>query len=346
MTKRRQTKKSASAPILIRYLSFGAIGMLVLALVGLAGYYAGYEGAKAETKAQMAQEQARTKKLIEELQNAAELKAQKSRNERLSELLKTHEEAASKQQHEEVASKQQEVTATHEYENVPPEGPKREPSKKAKTLPKLAIIIDDVAFAHDVAAIKALKIPVTMSFLPPNERHPDSAQLAEREPFYMLHLPLEAMRYTAEERHTLYVKDTQQRISDRIAELRTLFPKATYVNNHTGSRFTANEVAMNRLVFALRQHKMHFIDSRTTAETKVPKVMHNFNLPYVGRDVFLDHVANVSEIKKQIRRAVEIAKQSGSAIAIGHPRKETLQALKESSAILREVELVRIDDYM
>ncbi|MBN2895533.1 MAG: divergent polysaccharide deacetylase family protein [Campylobacterales bacterium] len=338
MTKRRQTKKNPSAPLLIRYLSFGAIGILILALVGLAGYYAGYEWGKEEAKAQMAQEQERTKKLIEELQNAAELKAQKSRSERLSELLKTHEEA--------VAPKQQEVMATHEYDNVPPEGPKREPSKKAKTLPKLAIIIDDVAFAHDVAAIKALKIPLTMSFLPPNERHPDSAQLAQRESFYMLHLPLEAMRFSAEERHTLYVKDSQQRISERIAQLRTLFPKATYVNNHTGSRFTANEVAMNRLVFALRQHKMHFIDSRTTAETKVPKVMHNFNLPYIGRDVFLDHVANVSEIKKQIRRAVEIAKQSGSAIAIGHPRKETLQALRDSSAMLREVELVRIDDYM
>ncbi len=346
MTKRKQTKKVTSTPLVIKYLSLAAIALLMLGIAGLSGYYFGFESGQEQTKAQLAQEQAQAKKVIEELQSAAETQVQKSRNEQLGELLKKHEEVAAAEPQPPVAEvATSEVAATHEYENVPPEGPKREATKKA-TLPKLAIIIDDVAFARDVAAIKALNIPLTLSFLPPNKRHPDSAQLAAKEPFYMLHLPLEAMNFSAEEHHTLYVKDSQQRISERIAELRKIFPKTTYVNNHTGSRFTANEVAMNRLGFALRQEKMHFIDSRTTAETKVPKVMQNFNLPYVARDVFLDHVADVQAIKKQIRRAVEIAKQSGSAIAIGHPRKETLRALRESSDVLREVQLVRIDHYM
>jgi polysaccharide deacetylase 2 family uncharacterized protein YibQ len=86
-----------------------------------------------------------------------------------------------------------------------------------------------------------------------------------------------------------------------------------------------------------------FIDSRTTAQTKVPQVMKNYGAPYVARDVFLDHESDLSYIKKQIEVAVNKAKKHGSAIAIGHPRPETLQALAESKALFKDVELVRID---
>ncbi|MEA3522342.1 MAG: divergent polysaccharide deacetylase family protein, partial [Campylobacterota bacterium] len=208
------------------------------------------------------------------------------------------------------------------------------------------IIIDDVSFKRDVRRIKALDIPLTMSFLPPNKRHPDSAKLASKEPYYMVHIPLEAMSFNATESNTLYTKDSQQHIMKRINEIKRLFPKVKYINNHTGSKFTANEIAMNRLMFALRKKNMMFIDSRTTAETKVPRVMKNYGLPYIARDVFLDHVADVAEIKKQIKKAIAVAKRSGSAIAIGHPRTDTLQAIRESKHLFKGVELVGINDYL
>ncbi|MDD2356477.1 MAG: divergent polysaccharide deacetylase family protein [Thiovulaceae bacterium] len=209
--------------------------------------------------------------------------------------------------------------------------------------PKLAIIIDDVSFSKEVKAIKKLDLTVTMSFLPPNLIHPDSAVLASKESFYMVHLPMEAVSFNASEPITLKVEDSQALISQRVDDVVKLFPRVKYLNNHTGSKFTADEVAMNRLIFALNAHHIEFIDSRTIAQTKAPKVMRAYGERYIGRDVFLDHTMNVEYVKKQIQEAVKVAKSKGYAVAIGHPHPNTLEALRESKELLSQVELVQIN---
>ncbi len=209
--------------------------------------------------------------------------------------------------------------------------------------PKLAIIIDDVSFSQEVKAIKKLDLTVTMSFLPPNAIHPDSALLASKESFYMVHLPMEAVSFNATEPITLKVGDSQAVISQRVDEVVKLFPRVKYLNNHTGSKFTSDEVAMNRLIFALNAHNIEFIDSRTIAQTKAPKVMKANGERYIGRDVFLDHTMNVEYVKKQIQEAVKVAKSKGYAVAIGHPHPNTLEALRESKELLSQVELVQIN---
>ncbi len=314
---------------IVKYASIVAIVLLALTITAVAGYYFGYNSSQKEFSARYAKAQQKTQELLLQLQQATTLKEEKTRKERLEELLKKH----------------QDVTAAHEYEQEPPNGPDRE-AVKTPNKPKLAIIFDDVSFKRDVNAIKSLGLVVTMSFLPPSKRHPNSAKLAEKEPFYMVHLPLEAMRFNAEESETLYTNDSQQRISEELQHIKTQFPKVKYINNHTGSKFTADELAMNRLMFALRKEGITFIDSRTTAETKVPRVMENYGLPYIARDVFLDHVADVKEIRKQLKRAIGIAKKSGSAIAICHPRSDTIEALRRSNDLLKEVKLVTIEQLL
>ena len=326
MKKRKTQKKSNRTHQIVKYLSIFAIVLLLASIIGVAGYYFGFDAGKEQMKTELALER---HDLLSRLKHATNIKPKKSRKERLNALLKKHKL----------------VSASHEYEKKPPKGPERK-VKKTVSKPKLAIIIDDVSFKRDVDSIKALDIPLTMSFLPPNKNHPNSAKLAAEEPFYMVHIPLEAMHFNAAESNTLHAKDSQQVIMKRIETIKKEFPKVKYVNNHTGSKFTANEIAMNRLMFSLRKKNMMFIDSRTTAKTMVPRVMKNYGLPYIARDVFLDHVADINEIKKQIKKAVAIAKRSGNAIAIGHPRPDTLQALRESKHLFKGVELVGINDYL
>ncbi len=326
MTKRKSHKKPDRTHQIVKYLSIFAIILLLASIVGVAGYYFGFEAGKEQMKSKFAQER---QKLLSQLKHAKKNRPKKSRKERLNTLLKKH----------------QLVSASHEYEKKPPKGAERKVIKTVKK-PKLAIIIDDVSFRRDVDAIKALDIPLTMSFLPPNKNHPNSAKLATKQAYYMVHIPLEAMHFNAQENGVLYAKDSQQTIMNRIESIKREFPKVKYINNHTGSKFTANEIAMNRLLFALRKKNIMFIDSRTTAKTMVPRVMKNYGLPYIARDVFLDHIADVKEIKRQLKRAIAIAKRSGSAIAIGHPRPDTLQALRESKQLLKGVELVGINDYL
>jgi len=207
----------------------------------------------------------------------------------------------------------------------------------------LAIIIDDVSIKSHVNAIKGLDLPITMSFLPPSKSRPDSHTLAAKEDFYMVHLPMEAQNFKSEEPFTLKTGDSQEKISQRITELKKLFPRVGYINNHTGSKFTADESAMNKLMFSLKNQNIAFIDSRTTAESKVQKVATKYGMSYVGRDIFLDHQMDKPYIKSQIKKAIEVAKSHGSAIAIGHPHVNTILAINESKALFADVELVLVN---
>jgi len=331
MAKRKKTNSGLGNKIL-NYVAW-ALGFLALLLSSLvAGYYFGYEDAQADIAKKEKQEQAKRLALIQKLEKVSKQEKKSSVNTRLKEVLK--------KQSKEYTS------ASHEFDDkkmsLPPENIKRE-IKQSPSKPKLAIIIDDVSTPSHVNAIKALSLPLTMSFLPPSAARPNSAKLASKENIYMVHLPMEAQNYSAEEPYTLRIDDSQKVITQRIGEIKKLFPKVAYINNHTGSKFTSDEVAMNRLIYALQKKNIYFVDSRTTAQTKAPQVLKNFGLDYVARDVFLDHENDKGYIKKQIKKAVEIAKKHGTAIAIGHPHKNTILALHESKDKLKDIELVYIN---
>ncbi|GEM_PF-4527572 len=208
----------------------------------------------------------------------------------------------------------------------------------------LSIIIDDVASAQDVKAIRSTLLNLTLSFLPPSKIHPSTSKLAKLEPYYMVHIPLEALSYGSPEPSTLKLSDTQESIESRVAQIVKLFPKVEYINNHTGSAFTSNIDSMRMLIYALDRYNITFIDSRTIASTAVDDLAKELHRPYIARDIFLDHEVEVEKIKEQIKKAIEVAKRRGVAIAIAHPHKQTIEALIESrDLLLKEVDLVRID---
>ena len=301
----------------------------------VSGYYLGYEDAKEEIASKSKHEKKKRLSVLKKLEKITSKKSKSTVNERLKKVLKEEGKSFS--------------GASHEYEDISLPKPPKPPSrvkrdvKRVSSKPKLAIIIDDVSVLSHVKAIKSLGIPLTMSFLPPSSFRPNSAKLASKEKIYMVHLPLEAQSFSAEEPKTLRISDSDAKISQRVLKIKQMFPRVRYLNNHTGSKFTSNELAMNRLLYALKSQNIYFIDSRTTAETKAPKVMKNLGLSYVARDVFLDHAMDKASIKVQIKRAIQIAKLHGTAIAIGHPHANTLLALHESKALFKDVELVLIN---
>lgn len=331
MAKRKRSKAINSSKILT-YIAWGlaVVAMILSSLV--AGYYFGYANAQEEMAYNAKVEKEKRLALLKKLEKSTAKKEKTSVNKRLKEVLKKETKHY--------------VSASHEFDDTPLAKPPKMAKRKLKLSPSkpiLAIIIDDVGTKSQVNAIKSLNMPITMAFLPPSKARPHSAKLASQEKIYMVHLPLEAQSYSAEEPNTLRVRDSQQKINSRIRDIKKQFPDVHHINNHTGSKFTSNEVAMNRLIFALNANKISFIDSRTTAETKAPKVLKNFGLNYVARDVFLDHRNDKPYIIGQIKKAVNVAKKHGSAIAIGHPHANTILALHESKKILKDVELVYID---
>ncbi len=333
MTKRKTSQNKAKRQAqLIAWISYSVAFLVILTIAAGAGYYFGFQEGKEQTEQTYAQERSATKKMLSDLKKATTVTPEVT----TPELAKRLQGVLQRDQ--------KKYSAAHEYTDTAViDKPVERPVKRTLDLPKLAIIVDDVAFERDVRLIKALNMPITMSFLPPSDNHPNSARLAAKEPYYMVHLPLEAKNFNAEEPSTLRIGHSQYEVTERIAQIKKQFPNVRYVNNHTGSTFTSDERAMNRLVFALNKHNIGFIDSRTTADTMVPTVMKNYGKPYLARDVFLDHHPDIESVKKEIKRAVNIAKKHGSAIAICHPHKKTLEALMQSKELFEGVQLVRVD---
>ncbi|EBF6067455.1 divergent polysaccharide deacetylase family protein [Campylobacter coli] len=209
---------------------------------------------------------------------------------------------------------------------------------------RLAIIIDDMANISQVRALQALKLKLIPSFFPPDKNHIDTSKLALKFDFYMVHLPLAAMNYTKPELDTLNPSDSEKRIFKKIQQVKKDFKDLKFINNHTGSLFTSDEKAMKKLYKAFEKEELIFVDSKTIASSKAPKVAKALGQIYIQRDVFLDNRDDVAYIKNQLIEAVRLAKQKGFAIAIGHPRKNTFKALEQSKDLLKSVELVYLSE--
>ncbi len=160
----------------------------------------------------------------------------------------------------------------------------------------------------------------------------------------MIHLPMEAYKFSRIEENTIKIKDSPKSMERVIKRVREWFPKAVYINNHTGSKFTSDKKAMKELFYILKKYDFKFLDSKTSPYSKALIVAKEFNETIFSRDIFLDNIANVSYIKNQLRKAVKLAKKRGYAIAIGHPRRATLKALRDAKDILKGVDVVYINE--
>lgn len=198
--------------------------------------------------------------------------------------------------------------------------------------PRLAIIIDDLGYDRSAGdAVLALGFPLTVSVLP---HLPLSGELAEeaqrRGDQVMLHLPMESEADGAKpEDIELRVGMSAAQVDATLAGMLETVPHAAGVNNHQGSRATADPALMQALMPALRQRGLFFVDSRTDAKTVAYDMAERAGVPAASRKVFLDDVASRGAILKQLDLAARDARRDGFTIAIGHPRPATIAALAD-----------------
>ena len=204
-----------------------------------------------------------------------------------------------------------------------------------ETAPQLAIIVDDLG--HDrVAAdsLLALPFPITISVLP---NLPLSSEVAEeayhRGDQILLHLPMESEREGSAgapaEAAELRVGMTPAQVASAVDAMLETVPHAAGVNNHQGSRATADLTLMQALMPVLRERHLFFIDSRTTALTVAYDAAETSGVRAASRKVFLDDTATRDAVLAQLDLAARDAVRDGSAIAIGHPHPATIGALSE-----------------
>ena len=210
----------------------------------------------------------------------------------------------------------------------------------------LAIVIDDVGRElryHE--KLQALRFPLTFSILP-NSVYVTGAQARlsadrRRPREILLHLPMEPidgdrMKRGPEARENfLLLEDSASQLQTKTRAALEAVPLAVGVNNHMGSRLTADRAAMSAIMPVLRERGMFFLDSRTSAETVAYTVARSAGVPALSRQVFLDHDSEFEAISISLQNAAEWAREA-PVVAIGHPSAAVVQALEEQLPILHQ----------
>jgi polysaccharide deacetylase 2 family uncharacterized protein YibQ len=196
--------------------------------------------------------------------------------------------------------------------------------------PRLAIIIDDCGQWPDTEhGFIALPAALTLSVLPHVRYGTQIAHDADAAgKGVMLHLPMEPLSGADPGPGRITVAMNDAAIAAQVRDDLASVPLAAGVNNHEGSRATADDRVMRAVASVIAERKLFFIDSRTSSASVAERDAVAAGIPTAGRDVFLDNVADVDATEAQLRRAAQLAKSQGSAIAIGHPRPTTLTAVR------------------
>ena len=222
---------------------------------------------------------------------------------------------------------------------LPSEPPSAAPTTLASAVPapgaapsgaKLALIIDDCGQWLDTErGFIALPAPITLSVLP-HVRYGDTIAhaAAAAGKGVMLHLPMEPRSGVYPGPGEIKVTMNDAAIAAQVRDDLASVPLAEGVNNHEGSRATSDDRVMRDVAAVIAEHKLFFVDSRTSAATVAERDASAAGIPTARRDVFLDDVAEVDATEAELRRAAALAKANGSAIAIGHPRPTTLIAVR------------------
>jgi hypothetical protein len=197
---------------------------------------------------------------------------------------------------------------------------------------RLAIILDDLGADRPAASqIFSLHYPLTISVLP---NHPHSIEIAEeahrRGYEVMLHLPMQSVGKEQPETAELRPGMSSGEISALVTQFLQNVPDVVGVNNHQGSQATADPALMSELMPVLQERNLFYIDSRTTAATVAYETAQEDGVRSAFRNVpFLDDVADIPAVRKQLELALRGAREKGEAIAIGHPHPATIEALRQ-----------------
>jgi uncharacterized protein len=215
----------------------------------------------------------------------------------------------------------------------------------------LAVIIDDAGYnLSELDAFLSLPGPLTIAVLP---NLPNSTEAAHRViaagKDLILHCPMEPEGAENPGPGALYTGFSPEKIDALLDAMFASVPGAVGMNNHMGSRATQDGPLMTEVLRYLKEHGKFFVDSRTTANTVGPRISVELRLPFLERTAFLDDIPTDAEVGAAFETGAARAKDSGSAVVIGHVQNaamlDILRARSSGLAVLG-VRLARLSEVM
>lgn len=217
-----------------------------------------------------------------------------------------------------------------------------QPVTETKTK-KVAIVIDD--FGNNMEGtteMMNLPIPFTAAVMPFLPSTKQDAQLAhDKGHEVILHLPMEPVRGKKSwlGPGAITTDLTSDEIHKRIVAAIDDIPYVIGINNHMGSKATADERVMKILVEICKERNLILLDSRTTPKSLIGKLAGQSGVPFSENQLFFDDLYTYSHISKQMTKFKKLVGQRDLVIAIGHvgpPGKKTAHVIKNAIPIIQK----------
>ncbi len=200
----------------------------------------------------------------------------------------------------------------------------------------VALVLDDLGYdEHALETLAHWEAPLAVAVIPGAPHAERAVSLAREKRWDLLvHLPMEPESGSSEV-DSIGTRDDAAAIRARVLAALAKVPGAIGLNNHQGSKATADPRVMRTVLAVVKEKGIFFLDSRTTNASVAAREAASMGVPFLARDVFLDDMAAEAAAKGGVpealdaawMRALDLAAKNGQAIVIGHPRKETLAFL-------------------
>lgn len=155
----------------------------------------------------------------------------------------------------------------------------------------------------------------------------------------ILHLPLESLNdfnANAATEGLIHSGMSEKAVLEMLEANLTQVPFIRGVNNHMGSKITAERETMSLILARLKKDNLYFIDSVTSGSSIAFKLAREMSIASAYRHVFLDSETEEGYILKQFIQLLRQAQNRGMAVGICHPYASTLKVLSENLELFAE----------
>ncbi|MDP6843306.1 MAG: divergent polysaccharide deacetylase family protein [Rhodospirillales bacterium] len=212
---------------------------------------------------------------------------------------------------------------------------------------KIAIVIDDAGIDRKrTRRAISLPGPLTIAFLVyANDVAKQAKAAAAAGHELLVHVNMEAESRAVDPGPNVLLRNVEPDVNlKRLNWQLGRFTGFVGVNNHMGSKFTSDPENMTLVLRELKRRGLLFLDSRTSPKSVGARIALSMGIRTAVRDVFLDNQPELAAVRRNLAKTEKIARRTGSAIAIGHPRDATLDILAEwlPAAAARGIRLVPV----
>lgn len=194
-----------------------------------------------------------------------------------------------------------------------------QPSSSSK---QVAIVIDD--FGNRMGGTEhmlQLPVKITVAVMPFMQTTKSDAEMAHRYGHdVIVHMPMEPMRGNPKwlGPGAILSSMSDAEIEERVRQAIDNVPYAVGMNNHMGSRVTADKRIMRIVLQVCKEKGLFFLDSRTNYRSVIGEVGKELGVPVINNHLFLDDENTDAHISKQWFKVEQLLQKQSPFVVIGH----------------------------